>query len=424
MLRSVPDPKSCHPDWLGTIAEVLQPELQSWATRGGPKVINMWLDCAGFATEMHAADILQAGLRECGLSISFSLFCGCDKCPKAAQSVKHMFSPKHWSSDIKKRDFNKSTFECDICGKDCEIPKGSIEFYSASFPCSPWSMRGSRKGFSHPTEGDIVWDVIDTIKHMQPYLFMMENVVEIMSERNEGVDFKVIMEVMQRKLQGYCFTMVKGYCPTMLGYPNARRRWFCLGSRVNNKVSDLVPRLLAQPPVPMHNFRVFLGIAGTAVAKDRLPKFNRLFQMGSAEERARLAAQGCTCSLDPYKNCMVHACKCGICRPGDTQPKCKWRELHRNLITEKFGDDFLKEPNDQKLTYIQCLELEGIPGPASQRERNLLNLLTSLPDASPIADSLQVLDKGQGISRTGPVKNNREKRRLRIAPCRTSTYPS
>ena len=49
---------------------------------------------------------------------------------------------------------------------------------------------------------------------------------------------------------------------------------------------------------------------------------------------------------------------------------------------------------------MQCLELEGYPGPRTQRERNLLNILTALREATPIRDSLQVLDKSQSFGRT------------------------
>ena len=130
------------------------------------------------------------------------------------------------------------------------------------------------------------------------------------------------------------------------------------------------------------------------------PDISGVLCLATAEDRSRLAQQGCTCSWDPYAVCLLHPCKCKKCGSGPV-PACIWRKSHRDFITQEFPEDFLQPPNTDRITYVQCLELQGVPGPRSARERNLLNLATALPAASPLKHTLQVVDKGQSIERMG-----------------------
>ena len=143
------------------------------------------------------------------------------------------------------------------------------------------------------------------------------------------------------------------------------------------------------------NYRTFLRFADTPS-----PDISGVLCLATAEDRSRLAQQGCTCSWDPYAVCALHPCKCNKCGSGP-KPECLWRQKHLDYINEEFPAGFLEPPNTDRITYVQCLELQGVPGPRSARERNLLNLVTALPAAQPLKLTLQVVDKGQSIERAG-----------------------
>ena len=143
------------------------------------------------------------------------------------------------------------------------------------------------------------------------------------------------------------------------------------------------------------NYRTFLHFVEAPS-----PDISGVLCLATAEDRSRLAQQGCTCTWDPYVVCALHTCKCKKCGPGP-KPECIWRRKHLDFITKEFPEDFLQPPSMDRITYVQCLELQGVPGPRSARERNLLNLVTALPLAQPLKHTLQVVDKGQSIERAG-----------------------
>ena len=91
----------------------------------------------------------------------------------------------------------------------------------------------------------------------------------------------------------------------------------------------------------------------------------------------------------------LHKCKCNKCT--EEQPlACRWREKALKFIDDHFGSSFISE-EVCKLTYVQTLELAGLPGPSSARERNLLNLISYLPQCSPMRETLAVLDITQAV---------------------------
>ena len=58
--------------------------------------------------------------------------------------------------------------------------------------------------------------------------------------------------------------------------------------------------------------------------------------------------------------------------------------------------------NDWCLTYIQALELIGVPVPSSARERNMLNVFARLPVAQPLRSTVMIVDISQAIDRCYP----------------------
>ena len=244
----------CHPDWVNHVATAFQDKFEAIAQKQVPLHINVWLDCGGIGTEMHAAECITKGLAPFGVDVSFHLFGGSDKCEHASAAVQHAFAPKHWSQDILDRNLGTGQFMCAVHDTDtCTLPRESMEVYSASFPCGPWSPRGARQGLKDPKDGDLIWKVLDAIAYMRPFLFMLENVLEIATEGDgdvESSDLDKIVKVMKKKLGAYHVIMLYGVCPSSFGFPIVRKRWHCLGSRINNQLEIVADRFINLPPLP------------------------------------------------------------------------------------------------------------------------------------------------------------------------------
>lgn len=60
---------------------------------------------------------------------------------------------------------------------------------------------------------------------------------------------------------------------------------------------------------------------------------------------------------------------------------CAWRQKASKYISAKLPGLRLRSG---RITYIECLEMQGVQGvPKSARERNLLNLMSCLPEPQP-----------------------------------------
>lgn len=84
---------------------------------------------------------------------------------------------------------------------------------------------------------------------------------------------------------------------------------------------------------------------------------------------------------------------------------CSWRHLaleflSKNVLLVGTLEDLLAGYKDS-LTYIQVLEAYGGQGPASGRERNLLNIMALLPSLQPIGSTNGIFDKSKGLGRGG-----------------------
>jgi hypothetical protein len=65
------------------------------------------------------------------------------------------------------------------------------------------------------------------------------------------------------------------------------------------------------------------------------------------------------------------------------------------FITKNFGHEFLVQARLEQLTYVQVLELQDKPTPASPRERSVLNLLTHMPQVHPLRTTTACFDLTQ-----------------------------
>jgi DNA (cytosine-5)-methyltransferase 1 len=135
--------------------------------------ISVATDCSGIEAPIQA-------LKQ--LNIPFRHVWSCDNDPRVRKTLLANYSPEIMFTDITTRDH--SAFEKDIA------------LYCASAPCQPFSSIGKREGVNHK-KGMIFWDIADTIRHVQPKRFILENVKGLLSIE-KGETFKNMLEVLHK----------------------------------------------------------------------------------------------------------------------------------------------------------------------------------------------------------------------------------
>ena len=106
-----------------------------------------------------------------------------------------------------------------------ELPK-NIDLYVSGFPCQSFSTAGKRLGINEP-RGLILNHVIQTIEHVQPKIFILENVKGFKS-----IDNGVLLKKVQESLKKLNYSIYDDILNTKnYGIPQNRERLFIIGIR-------------------------------------------------------------------------------------------------------------------------------------------------------------------------------------------------
>lgn len=120
--------------------------------------------------------------------------------------------PENFYTDITKRNHK-------------ELPK-NIDLYVCGFPCQSFSIAGKKLGKEDP-RGLVLNHVIKTIKHVQPKIFILENVKGFKSI-NDGEIFHQTLD----KLKKFNYSVYDDVLNTKnYGIPQNRERLFLIGIR-------------------------------------------------------------------------------------------------------------------------------------------------------------------------------------------------
>jgi DNA (cytosine-5)-methyltransferase 1 len=141
-----------------------------------------------------------------------------------------------FASDIDKRC--RAAYE----GNFAEKPVGDItkvaaqdvpdhDVLLAGFPCQPFSIIGSRKGFED-TRGTLFFDIARILEAKRPRAFVLEN-VKLLAGHNKGQTLKRILETLRNEL-GYQ-TDYRILNALNFGLPQKRERIFLVGFREPTK---------------------------------------------------------------------------------------------------------------------------------------------------------------------------------------------
>ena len=384
--QAVPAP---HPSWAAHAVSTLRKDGHFPARAGREKTIelNVWSDCSGINSEMFALRELSAQLRALvGVVVKWVLYCTCDSDPKSRRFSELNHDPVHVSDWMEHRNIETGQFWCEKHGDNHDLPKGGLDLYVGTYPCSPWARRGKRTGFTHPdAQATIIG--FKSIGFMQPAVFVIE-----LGEMPSQNALEKIMETLKSTLQAaavvYSIQVVRNLTPAWSGYPTRRKRLFIIGWRADidgTSAAQPLQSLVAAPLHVEHSFLRFLRL-------ERGVDWSRVGECPSGEELSKLSASPCRCGLDPMVCCPVHPCRCGRC--GDSGTECVWRAM----CVEYMARDALAGIFGKKkgmLTYLQVMEMQGREGPDNPRRRLLINLFALQPGAHPLNETLMLGDISQ-----------------------------
>ena len=401
--QSLPQTREPLPEWACTAPKGDEFPRQPWADhivrtlvsnghlpRSSQKKVQLqvWSDCSGINSEKFAWNEIQEAInRLIGADVSLMLYYTCESEAKSLVFAKANHHPKHVGSNMSQRNFASGVFWCTVHEENFPIPQSGVDLYVGTYPCSPWSRRGPRTGWDHPSVEPFRIG-IQSLSYMQPAVWIIE-----MGELPENASLDDILSEIQSMLsqdnRQYIIQVVRSLGPQSQGYPIKRTRTYFLGWR-----DDVAP--LVEVAQPLHNlirspidvtssYRGFLKIAHPY---DWSGVGN--FLVGGDLEF--LSRSACCCSCNPYVLCPMHGCQCDKCGPDGLQ--CTWRSLLRQLL-EKEGLSSQAGSMEGKMCYINALEIQGGVAPTRQRVRTLLNIIALLPGSQPLQDTLMLVDKSQ-----------------------------
>ena len=240
------------PAWADNIVLALS---QIFAKLRGLLQINLWIDCAGHATEMDAGRKLAEALHNrLGVHVNFNLYMACDKEIHCKELICSQYEPKHFSDNITFRDYKERTFHCSICGHYEMMPTQGIDIYGCCFPCGPWSPRGLKRGFKDPASA-VLDHAVETIKVIRPVFYYFENVLNLADSKTTDevdeedvamTDLKVIERYTKEKLVDYDSVVIQGLTPTQAGFPVHKRRMSIAGSDLAHVLAGTLARMYGQ----------------------------------------------------------------------------------------------------------------------------------------------------------------------------------
>ena len=300
-------------------------------------MLSVWSDCGGMGTELTALTQLgESVMRLTQQKLSVNNFCFCDKKAKCLQFAAANHKPLHTSKHIFDRDFDAGTFHCTTCHADHPFPP-KTDVYVCCFPCGPWSLKGTRLGFSD-RDGEIVWQAAKTINKLMPGVWYMENVMGLSTSKT-GVasesDLKAITDTLAVQMPSYTIMCLQQLDPKHMGFPIHRSRLVITGINKDFTTADAMVKCfqtLVMNPMPCcADWRAFLG-------RPTQPKCD-LSSIGDPLGDAADDEGACSCSIDPYQQCPLHPCQCRMCSKEKQADHCEWRKTHTNYIQKHIGDN-------------------------------------------------------------------------------------
>ena len=107
-----------------------------------------------------------------------------------------------------------------------------FDFYSAGFPCQPFSQAGKHKGFNDK-RGTMFMQIMKFVKINNPKIVILENVRGLLNH-NKGKTFAIIKQELEKEKYNIQYKILK--CSDY-GIPQMRKRLFIIGFK--DKVANI-----------------------------------------------------------------------------------------------------------------------------------------------------------------------------------------
>ena len=115
-----------------------------------------------------------------------------------------------------------------------DIP--SFDILVGGFPCQPFSSIGQRKGFDHPTQGTLFFEIVKILSRPdKPKAFLLEN-VKGLTHHDGGRTWKIIQETLDSI--GFNIVFNKVLDAADFGVPQKRERIYIIGFRKDLGITD------------------------------------------------------------------------------------------------------------------------------------------------------------------------------------------
>lgn len=209
-------------------------------------MLRVGTDCSGIEAPIQALRLLNIPYIHC-FSSEIDKYC--------IESIKANYEPEILYGDPKGPypDGNITTRD------HSTLP--DIDLYVCGFPCQPFSLAGSYRGFNDH-RGNVFWACIDVIESKRPKYFILENVAGLL-HHDKGNTWSVIWNSLE-KLENYGYTVKWKLLNTKdYGIPQNRERLYIIG--VKNSSFDWPDRL------PMDRLDLYIDYSDTTkYPSDRL----------------------------------------------------------------------------------------------------------------------------------------------------------
>lgn len=285
-------------------------------------MLSIGTDCSGIEAPVQA--LLQLG-------IEFQHKWACDIDKFARQSIQANYTPDVLYEDITSRDHSTLPY---------------VDIYVCGFPCQAFSLLGRRKGSDDP-RGLIMYHCIEVIKHVQPKMFILENVIQFKTIEN-GKLFKILIDSLLdiKDMNGDTIYEIDSsiYNTRDYGIPQNRKRLYMVGVK---KGAKRVEKSFIQPEkCEMRQLEDY--IIDKTVYKMKIP-----LTIKTKLEKINYAKDHVTC-CDNYTQAKYNAV------PALTKSGTKYMyhtTYHRYLRTKEclmlqgFSCDFVNVVGDTQLCY-------------------------------------------------------------------------
>jgi site-specific DNA-cytosine methylase len=163
--------------------------LSSWT-----RPVRLATDCSGTGSPEMALMTIQPG------GFDPDLVFACDILPCSRTFLRENVQPTVLFKDLNGRKFEHDSIVGEtVDGKTIRITRrdSDLDLYVVGFPCTPFSTRGTRKGFADVATKTF-WQVTKTITVIRPRIAILENVMGIV----RGNSLKTVLHTLT-SIRGY-----------------------------------------------------------------------------------------------------------------------------------------------------------------------------------------------------------------------------